>query len=186
MTRLILDITTNRVIYFTADLQQELTLSQHVVARDWLEEIPNGMTLNNCFNWQIDGNKLVNTASAPRKPVDLFEQNKTKVKQLLIEKINDARRPYFSKAVGGDYIRDRKLKEAQEGKGELIEQIASSQRKTTAQVCAEIIAAYRKFSYVMVRTEELKLHYEKAINDTTTESVLWAIRDEFANKNLAA
>jgi len=187
MPRLIIDIATNRVTYFTTDMEQTFTLNEHVTMRDWLEDLPADMKLNNCWNWRIAGNKLENTELNTAPPaLSLFEQNKNKVRNLLIEKINDARRPYFSKAVGGDYIRDRKLKEAQEGNGPLIEQIANSQFKDLATVCSEIIAAYRKFAHVMARTEELKFQYQKAINECTEETKLWQIRDEFCNKNLTA
>lgn len=187
MPRLIIDIATNRVIYFSTDMEQTFTLNEHVTMRDWPEDLPANMQLNNCWNWRIAGNKLENTEINKATPaLSLFEQNKNKVKNLLIEKINDARRPYFSKVVGGDYIRDRKLKEAQEGSGPLVEQIANSQNKDLATVCSEIITAYRKFAYVMARTEELKLQYQKEINECNEEAVLWKIRDEFANKNLTA
>lgn len=187
MPRLIIDIATNRVTYFTTDMEQTFTLNQHVTMRDWLEELPAGMKLNNCWNWRIAGAALENTElnTAPAT-LSLFEQNKNKVRTLLIEKINEARRPYFSKSVGGDHIRQRKLKEAQEGGGPMIDQIANNQNKDSATVCSEIITAYRTFTYVMARTEELKYQYQKAINECTEEKVLWEIRDEFANKNLTA
>jgi hypothetical protein len=187
MPRLIIDIATNRVTYFTTDMEQTFTLNEHVTMRDWLEDTPSDMKLNNCWNWRIEGDKLVNTEiNNNPPPLTLFQQNRNKVRNLLVEKINDARRPYFSKAVGGDYIRDRKLKEAQEGNGPMVEQLANDQGKDIATVCSEIIAAYRKFAYVMARTEELKLKYQKAINEATQDSQLWAIRDEFANTNLTA
>lgn len=187
MPRLIIDIATNRVTYFTTDMEQTFTLNEHVTMRDWLEDLPADMKLNNCWNWRIAGDKLENTEINSAPPaLSLFEQNKNKVRQLLVEKINDARRPYFSKVVGGDYIRERKLKEAQEGAGPLVEQIANSQFKQLSTVCAEIIASYRKFAYVMTRTEELKLQYQKEINECKEEAVLWKIRDEFSNKNLTA
>lgn len=187
MPRLIIDIATNRVTYFTLDIEQSFTLNEHVTMRDWLEDLPADMKLSNCWNWRIEGIKLVNTEiNNNRPPLSLFEQNRNKVRNLLVEKINDARRPYFSKAVGGDYIRDRKLKEAQEGNGPMVEQLANDQGKDIATVCSEIISAYRKFAYVMARTEELKLKYQKAINEATQDSQLWAIRDEFANTNLTA
>ena len=187
MPRLIIDIATNRVTYFTTDMEQSFTLNEHITVRDWLEDTPSDMTMNNCWNWRIEGDKLVNTEINKSPPaLSLFQQNKNKVRQLLTEKINDARRPYFSKAVGGDYMRERKLKEAQEGNGPLVEQIANNQYKDIATVCAEIIAAYRKFSYVMARTEELKLKYEKLINEAREDKDIWAIRDEFSNTNLTA
>jgi hypothetical protein len=187
MPRLIIDIATNRVTYFTADMEQTFTLNEHVAMRDWLEDLPADMKLGNCWNWRVEGNKLVNTeANANASPLPLLEQNKNKVRQLLIEKINDARRPYFSKSVGGDYIRERKLKEAQDGNGPMVELIANEQYKDIATVCAEILAAYRKYSYVMIRSEELKMKYLRAINEAKEDKVLWAIRDEFSNKNLTA
>jgi hypothetical protein len=185
-TRLIIDIATNRITYFTKDMNQLFSLNEHVTIRDWLEELPSDMTLNNCWNWNLIGDKMTNTEyRAPVPVVSLLEQNKTKVKQLLVQRINGTRTPYFSKAAGGDWIRDRKLKEAQEGNGPLIQQIAETQGKEVSEVCADIIAAYRTFNNVMIKTEESKLKYERLLNDAVEEAQVWVLRDEIANKNLA-
>lgn len=185
-TRLIIDIATNRITYFTKDMNQQLTLNEHVTTRDWLEELPSDMTLSNCWNWNLIGDKMTNTEyRAPAPVVPLLEQNKNKVRQLLVQRINGTRQPYFSKAVGGDWIRDRKLKEAQEGNGPLIQQMAETQGKEVSAICSDIISAYRTFNNVMNKTEESKLRYEKLLNEATEESQVWVLRDEIANNNLA-
>ena len=42
------------------------------------------------------------------------------------------------------------------------------------------------YTIMDLETEEIKLKYQKAINEITEESALWELRDEIANANYLA
>jgi hypothetical protein len=183
MSRLIIDIATNRVTYFTDDMEKPLTLNTHVAIRDWLEPLPTDMKLNNCWNWRVKGNILENTEGPPKTPETLFEQNKKSVKQLLIDKIDDARRKHFPKTIGDEWIKKQLLSEAQQGSGALLSAMAMTKNKDISVVAQEIINANNKVAQDMIQTEILKLQYQQSIDQVTEDSALWALRDEIANRN---
>lgn len=186
MTRLIIDIATNRVTYFTDDIEKALSLNEHVAIRDWLEPLPEDMKLNNCWNWRVKGNVLENTTAAAKPRETLLEQNKKSVQQLLIDKVNDTRRSYFSKNLGQDWIREQRLNEARIGTGPLLVAEAAARNMDVLDLAHEVMTEHRTFSQVMIRTEERKIQYQKAINDIVDEPALWQLRDEIANTNLSA
>lgn len=184
-TRLIIDIATNRVTYFTEDMDKPLALNEHLAMRDWLEPLPENMKLNNCWNWRVTGNTLENTVLPPATPESLLEQNKKSVQQLLVDKINDARRPYFNKNIGQEWIREQRLNEARIGSGPLLLAEAAASNVDVLTLAHDVITAHRTFSQVMIKTEERKIRYQKAIKDVTDEAALWQLRDEIANSDLA-
>jgi hypothetical protein len=184
-TRLIIDIATNRVTYFTEDMEKPLALNSHLAMRDWLEPLPENMKLNNCWNWRVTGNTLENTVLPPTTPESLLDQNKKSVEQLLIDKINDARRPYFNKNTGQEWIREQRLNEARIGSGPLLLAEAEATNIDILTLAHDVITAHRTFSQVMIKTEERRIRFQKAIKDVTDESTLWQLRDEIANTDLA-
>jgi len=192
MPRLIIDIATDRVIYFTNDIEQVLELNDHVTMQDWPEPLPTDMSLNNCWNWCVRGNVLKNTTGAVTGSANtLLDQNKKNVSQLLINKINAVRQPYTSKYIHNDWIRSQRLiearlVEAQHGAGPLLSAEAAIKNIEVAVLAKEVIDSERMYQLIMVKTETLKLKYQKAIDETTEESSLWQLRDEIANANYLA
>jgi hypothetical protein len=183
MPRLVIDISTNRVIYFTEDMEKLLTLNQHTAMRDWLEPLPADMKLNNCWDWRLKGDTLEYTVKDPAPAETLLEQNKKNVRQLLMDRINAARKPHFSAYVGNDWIKNKRIEEANAGGGPLLLAEAATKNKELSVLIREVLDADRTFSQVMIKTETLKIQYQKAINEATEESVLWELRDEIANTN---
>ena len=79
--RLILDLETQRVIYFTDDFEEELSLDESVVCYDYLDELPEKLKLTNCWNWKVENNKLVHTPKEEKnKPprINIFQHNKNR------------------------------------------------------------------------------------------------------------
>lgn len=183
MPRLVIDIATNRVIYFTEDMEKQLTPNQHIAMRDWLEPLPANMKLDNCWDWRLKGDILEYTVKDPVPPETLLEQNKKNVRQLLMDRINAARKPHFPAYVGNEWIRNKRIAEAKEGGGPLLLAEAATKNKELEVLIREVLDSDRTFSQVMIKTETLKVQYQKAINEATEESVLWELRDEIANAN---
>jgi hypothetical protein len=59
--RLIIDIATNRVVYFTMSESEELHLNEHVILYSYHKELPSNLTLSNCWNFRLENQTLIET-----------------------------------------------------------------------------------------------------------------------------
>lgn len=180
MIRLVLDGPTMRVMYFTNDFKQDLNLVDGTLLYDHYGTRPVEMELSNCWNWKLIGNKLVNTeATVPNTPVTLFEHNRKETRKLLIEKINNARKPLLPSCTGGDLIRNFKITD-----NDFIKQLAKSAGLTEEQYLANVQLAKQLNEEKLKNTEINREYYNKKLNDATTDEETFAIRDKFANTDL--
>lgn len=82
--RLVIDITTSRIIYFTNDVEQSLTCDEHCVLAEHTGPVPDNLLLTNSYNWRYVNKEFVNTI-IEQPTISLYDQNKT----ALIKHVND-------------------------------------------------------------------------------------------------
>jgi hypothetical protein len=83
--RLVLDIATNRVVYFTQSLDEKLHLNEFVITYEYAYSLPANLTLSNCWNFRLVGNKLIESVETPRsKSTTEFNFNRS----VFLEQIN--------------------------------------------------------------------------------------------------
>lgn len=187
MYRLILDAYCSRVMYFTSDPKVKLHLNDHVTMREWFELLPDSMTLGNCWDWKIMGDKLVHDPGTNKTITKtLFEENKDNVTKLLINKVNSSRQSIQSKFIESDYSRGRKILEASNNGGEFLSEIAKMTGKTVSVLCQEIIAKHTEYERIMTISEIWKDYYKHRLSIAKTNDELYSIRDEIANKDFTS
>lgn len=185
MYRLILDAYCDRIMYYTNDSNQHLTTNDHVNLRDWPGPLPPNMTLRNCWDWKVLGNKMAyDPGPQKEEPKSLLEENKDAVKKLIIGRINTARAPYLPQCNGGQFVRDLKIKESKLKEGKLLNLLAEKLGKNINDLSEEILAKEKEFEDFMIITEIHRLYYLQKVNTVSTEEELNVIRDEFANIDL--
>ncbi|WP_147426627.1 hypothetical protein [Trinickia fusca] len=76
--------------------------------------LPETMTLRNCWGWRFDGNRFTEAPADVRAPhaVRLLEHNRRALMRVLVDKVNELRKPYVSEALLGDELRRLKLEDA--------------------------------------------------------------------------
>jgi hypothetical protein len=52
-TKIILDIASNRIIFFTKDYSQKLELNEHVILYEFEGALPENLSLNNCWHFKF-------------------------------------------------------------------------------------------------------------------------------------
>lgn len=175
-----LDTATMRVIYFTTDVNEPLSLVDKTLLYEYDLTLPEGMQLKNCWNYRLVGNRLINTeAGAARGKVSLVESNRQEAIQLLIERINFTRRPILSTCIGGDIIRELKVTD-------------DSFLLELAKVTGTNVDEYRLYVHdtknkciEQLKNSEINREYFlKQLNLATTSEEIIALRDKFVNSDL--
>jgi len=185
MIRMKLDVDTLRVIYFTNNLDETLHDVERTLSYDYRYELPEGMSLDNCWNWTLVGDKLKNTESpAKTKPSSLFENNKIEVKMLLIKRVNSCREQLLSEYAAGDYIRHLKFESSSKENDFFIEALARAKGVSYEKYRTELIETKNKYDRLLKHTEINKEYYIKQIDAVTNNEDLLALRDIFQNTNL--
>jgi len=181
MYYLVLDCSCNRVIYFTDTSAVRLTLNQHVYLREWDADLPVGMSIKNCWDWKLIGNKLILDQGLNKNiKKSLIEQNKEKMLKFLTERVNHLRKPFLPTCSEGYYLRSIKLKEAINGGGPLLEIIAKNKSYELTTEINEVLAANKRYKYIMLKTEIFRELYKEKIHLAQTNEEVYKIRDEIA------
>lgn len=180
MIRMILDIATMRVIYFTNDVNESLTVVEKTLMYDYLGELPTDFKLSNCWNWKLEGNKLqFSNDKKSKESQSLFEKNKIETIKLLNDRINQARMPFLSNCVGGDRVRDLKL-----NNDEFLYRLANIHGLTIDEYRIVLMEKQQTADRILQATEINKEYFYKKINEALDNWTLYSVREEFANIDL--
>lgn len=184
MIRLIIDTATMRVVYFTKDLNVNLTIVEGTLLYDYSFELDETCSHDNCWSWKLKGNKLV--YDEPEKPIlpTLFEKNRTEVTKLLNAKISQARQPFLSNCSGGEYVRYLKNYERNWPSSDFLDKVAKIHNMTTDEYRNLILEKQQLTDAILKTTELNREYYTKAIIDAANDQVLYLIREEFCNSDL--
>lgn len=179
MVRMILDVATMRVIYYTEDMSETLAVVDKTLSYDYLGDLPTGMKLSNSWNYRLVGNELVNTETANRPKISLIESNRKEAQRLLLDRVNQARSSMLSSCTGGDWVRSLKLQD--EG---FIDSLAQAAGVSSDQYRLSLYEIKNTRDQQIKNSEINRVYYHRLLNEADTNEKIIAIRDEFANKDL--
>ena len=173
---LILDLATSRVIYFTSDLSVPLKTDGYTAIAVYEGELPNNMTLDNCFNYRYVNKELVNTQTNSR-PTSLIEQNRMTIINFIQEKVREKFLKISENGFNNEYYRclvDEIL--------ENCEYILEYQQLYNIDTIENALKKV-KSDFVAYRKKILLIGYYKTIwiqkaRSTNSNDELFAIRDE--------
>lgn len=185
--RLLVDLATDRILWYTTDLESPLANDDHSAIAEYDGELPNGITLQNAWNYGYKNKKVILLNKPQVKPT-LLESNRTSIHKLLIDKVNEKRSAIKSITKYDDYIELLTYNDAYAFNGlnenDLIWlKLAAKHQDLPVHQAAETI----KFSFnekrrVLFATEDLFLEMNKRITQATTSDELFAIRAEVMDK----
>jgi len=184
MIRLIIDVATMRVVYFTKNPNESLAVVDQTLMYDYAFDLPVDFSIDNCWNWKLVGNKLVYSNPAKAEPPSLLENNKKEVVKFLREKINQERAPYLGVCNGSDYIRIVKEYERQLPASEFIEKLAEIKNMSVEEYNISLIKEYQQADRILKATEINLEYYTKKINEVDNDWDLHLIRDEIGRTDL--
>lgn len=176
---MILDVATMRVIYYTDNLDEPLTVVERTLVYDYIGELPAGMKLSNSWNYRLVGNKLVNTEAQPAKKPTLLDSNRSEALKLLNDRINQARAPLLPTNHGGEWVRRLKLEDPV-----FLDSVALILGQDPQNYSQQVRETKLLRDQQLKNSELNRLYYRKLLSEAKTNEDILALRDEFANADL--
>lgn len=193
----------NRIVYFTSD--PDYTPASD---GDWyfvthhLGELPDGMTLANCWGWRFNGG----TFTDAREPVaqdpheTLLESNRRALLTLLRQKVDQVRTRWAPTCSMGDVLRQRKLEEARRYRAavsdtaaavpdddfELLRSVAVAQGLTIEEAADLILRLDRDMLQSLTHSEQVREHYSRAIRNALNQDELIRLRRDLLSERWQA
>jgi hypothetical protein len=185
--RLLVDLATDRILWYTTDLVSPLHNDEHSAIAEYDGELPEGITLQNSWNYGYKNKQILLLNKQPVKPT-LLESNRTSIHKLLVDKVNEKRASIKSQVRYDDYIELLTYNDAYAYNGTNTEdliwlKLASKHKDLTAVQAAEVIKfEFNEKRRVLFATEDLYLEMDKRIKNATTNEELFAVRTEVMEK----
>jgi hypothetical protein len=181
--RLLIDLATDRVIWYTDDLTAQLHTNEHSVQAEYLGDLPNGMSHANAWNYVYRNKVLTNTEVPANPPKSLLEINRTSINSFLVEKINEKRLQKYPRIEHREYIDSINFENATKFlKGEVYDvqclyiiQV-SNMFNSIEEAAKSVINRKQEKDAFLLSTELLLLEMTKKIKDATTNEELFQIR----------
>lgn len=181
MNRLVIDIATLRVIYFSKDESELITIPGRCVQRDWIDDIPESMTLQNCWDWKLRGDKLVNTEENNLQPQSRMDRNRMEAIKFLNQRIDITRTALLPTCKGGEFIRTLKLKD-----DEYINMLAMACEMDPKLYKINVMHKADVYEDLMKATEINREFYTHKFKNCSEDKELLNLRDFVSSTDLTA
>lgn len=185
--RLLIDLATDRIIWYTSDLETPINNDDHSAIAEYDGDLIEGMTLQNCWNYGYR-NKVLSLFNTPAVKPTLLESNRSSIRQLLIDKINEKRATIKFNLRYSDYTELLIYNEAQLFNGTNLldlEWLALAIKHTgldTEQAIKIIKFDFNAKRKMLLITEDLYLEMINRIKTAATNDELFQIRTEIQSR----
>jgi len=176
-----------RVVYFTDDSNYTAPMEG-----DWYYvstyhgQLPEGMTLRNCWSWRFNGGIFIAAHNVPDTPAKeiLLDHNRRALLRILHEKINITRAPYAPSCALGDLTRQSKFSEANEWLSlphsrqsyPFLEGVAMARNMPVADAAQLIVKRAEQTEQILAATERVREKFTVLIQQASSEEALLQIR----------
>jgi hypothetical protein len=182
-------VKSNRVVYFTDDPDYQPAMDgDWYYCSSFVGDLPDGMSLRNCWRWRFNGGVFEDARQAPRQStqVALLENNRKALLRILRDKVNAIREPFLASCKLGEQVRQIKLSQAHmflaaaEGPGEAnfaqLEAVALARHISMLAAARLIIAKAEETEKVMLESERFREQLTQAIGQSHSEAQLLECR----------
>ena len=185
----------DRVVYFTNDPQYQPPMEgDWYYCSTYLGELPQGMTLRNCWGWRFrgsqfhDARELAKVSTAEK----LLDNNRRVLLRLLKDKINEIRKPFAPSCLDGQALRTLKLQQAHswleylshptngsesDHSGAFLAQVAQARICTLEQAARLIVTRAQAQEQMWLETERFREQMAQLIQESQTQAQLMEIRE---------
>lgn len=87
--RFIIDLPTNRIVFYTDDLSQHLVTDEQCVIADYTGELPASMTEKNSWNYKFYDQKIISPTPVTRQTISITDQNRKTFIDQVTTKVNE-------------------------------------------------------------------------------------------------
>lgn len=186
MYRLVLDVSTMRVIYFTDNLDEVLTQSKETLFFDYVGALPADMKLSSCWNWTLQGTTLVHSVSpvSNKTTTSIFDFNKQECLKYLIQRVNDARRALQPDCDLGILIRVYKHQMTYNQHDEYLDALAKINNMRTHVYVDMIRRKEEEFMDALKISEINREYYKRLLQECSDSETLYQLRDQISKHNM--
>lgn len=185
----------DRVVYFTDDPQYQPPMEgDWYYCSTYLGELPDGMTLRNCWGWRFRGSQFHDARQTAKASTaeKLIDNNRRALQRLLKDKINEIRKPFAPSCLDGQALRAIKLQQARSwlehmassaeisGSNQpwaMLAQVAQARACTMAQAAQLIVLRAQAQEQMWLETERFREQLTQLIQEAQTQTQLLEIRE---------
>ena len=177
MIRLVIDAATMRIVYFTTNKSQKLSLNSGVLLYDYHGRLPEKMSLENCWNWRLVGNSLVepDPSKQTNKEQDLVEHNRKEAIKFLQERVRN-----IKSSLSTEYNLDMYTVFISSSDADFLNSLAKNKNLTIQ----EYNEHQQQFLNSIKTLELNKAECLKNLTSAKTNEEIVSIRDNIANNGL--
>lgn len=186
MYRLVLDVNTMRVIYFTDNMDEILAHSIETLFFDYMDQLPIEMKLSNCWNWVLKGTTLVHSVEKviTDNPKTIFDFNKQECLNYLVRRINEARKPLQPDCDLGILIRVFKHQQTYNQHSDYLDGLASINNMSIHEYKKNLIQKENEAMTALKISEINREYFKRKILECTESNDLYEIRDIISKHNM--
>jgi hypothetical protein len=180
-TRIILDISTNRIIFFTKDYNQTLIVDENTVLYDYTKPLPENLTISNCWNFRLNGQTIEETKYVNQ---NLKESELSFNKKTFIKQINARLNEEIEKLIFELEYSEFRVQEARSPGSNLIliKEFASQNKMSVDEAIAYTLNSEDTRNSKIKIIEYVRQQYIKRAMLVTNNKQLMLIRDRFMNR----
>lgn len=187
-TQYIIDIPSNRVIFFTEDATVQLKPGDSAILYEDVNPPPEQMTLNNAWSWKLYGRDFIRMEEGRvlgGQPVDTLAENRAEVIKALNILLNNVRKKNQNPLNYNTSVHAIMQFELDNPDlpCPLIEALAKVKSQTVDEYRKTAKEKNDEFVKMLIRTEQWYQYYLDKIANAQNVNELAVIRDEMASRN---
>jgi hypothetical protein len=190
---IVTQVKSNRIVYFTDDADYQPHMDgDWCYCSSYLGNLPEEMTLRNCWGWRFNGGVFSDARELPKKSTKetLIDANKKVLLNLLNDKIDQIRRPFSPNCEQGHVVREKKLEQAslylenpQNGENfELLKYVAVARNISILAAANLIKEKAKEAETVLLESERFREQMSVAISNSSTQDQLLILREWLLDK----
>lgn len=175
--KLVVDMTTDRIIWFSSNLNETVFSDDSSSIAFYEGDIPNEMNSNNCWKFRFKNQKIQIDKEPENEELPLLELNRKSLKEFVKKEIYNKRRNNFPASIYDFFIHNSVKKEMESGQPGLWAEVM---REAFSEELQKIVLSDSlDLEMYLAKTEKLKIFTMKKLNTALTNEELFDIKSKF-------
>ncbi len=175
--KMIIDITTDRIIWFSSDMEENSFPDGNSVILYYDGNLPEDMNRNNCWTFRYKNKKITKIENAINEELPLIELNRASIKDFVKKTIYNKRQSNFPASIYDFFIHNSIKNEMEKGQLGLWAEVMKDAFSQELQKL--IFSEAFDLEMYLAKTEKLKIFTMKKINEAKTSEELFEIKGKF-------
>jgi hypothetical protein len=175
--KMIIDMTTDRIIWFSSDMEENAFPDGNSVILYHDGDLPEDMNRNNCWTFRYRNKKITKIENDTNKELPLIELNRTSIRDFVKKTIFNKRQNNFPASIYDFFIHNSIKNEMEKDQAGLWAEVMKDAFSQEFQKL--IFSEAFDLEMYLAKTEKLKIFTMKKINEAKTSEELFEIKGKF-------